>query len=176
MSQTNPDTAAPARAGEPVGMQKIVPPNLRGPVEYKKGQLTRRGMQQSLAAGGSVLHKGRLITNEAELPNEEDVGAVSTEDLQVLDQDLERQQLELTQRRDRLRAKAEEQHRAASGKVADNDDDDDPGEPEPEPVFGDAKIPLSQLVGKTDEELLAIPGIGQGNLKKIRQFQADQAK
>jgi hypothetical protein len=36
-----------------------------------------------------------------------------------------------------------------------------------EPTFGDDKIPLSQLDGKTDEELDALPGVGPATVKEI---------
>lgn len=48
----------------------------------------------------------------------------------------------------------------------DDDNDDDQGEHEGEPTFAGHK--LSELAGKTDEELIAIEGIGKRTVEKIR--------
>jgi hypothetical protein len=43
-----------------------------------------------------------------------------------------------------------------------------------EPTFGDDKIPLSQLDGKTDEELDALPGVGPATVKEIHAARAER--
>lgn len=44
-----------------------------------------------------------------------------------------------------------------------------------EPVFGDDDYPLSELAGKSDDELLAIKGIGRATVNKIREAEAERA-
>jgi hypothetical protein len=45
-----------------------------------------------------------------------------------------------------------------------------------EPVFGKEQIPLSELAGQSDDELLAIEGIGKKTVEEIRKAQAEREK
>jgi hypothetical protein len=64
--------------------------------EYAGHRLTRRGMEQVLAEGGSVLHNGHVIQHAAHLPNESELAKGNPDRASAVRAALERQIASLT--------------------------------------------------------------------------------
>jgi hypothetical protein len=108
-----PPAAAPAQAPRPH--------------RTAKGQLTRAGMEAALKAGGSVLHKGEILTDHHQLPAEADIVQGDAEASAALLASLDEQIAALSAQRNRLakeqeHAKAEAKPEAAAEAPAAEDE------------------------------------------------------
>jgi predicted flap endonuclease-1-like 5' DNA nuclease len=131
--------------------------------------LTRPEMEQVIANGGSVLHSGRLLTRVEHLPTAADLAKGDPAAETVAANALKPQIADLQAQLNKLAAPAQP---AASGGTASMPDA--PGLVE---TFGQQIADRlgaagfdtpEKLAAASDADLLAIEGIGDGTLKKIR--------
>ncbi len=71
---------------------------------YENHKLTRKGMEQIVQGGGSVLHKGQLFTTVAQLPTEAELAKGNPLAERAAEQDLKRRLAETQAELDKLKA------------------------------------------------------------------------
>lgn len=141
----------------------------------------RRWFEESVRAGGSVLHGGRLITSLAALPSLGALASTEEERARALDDISERRRaLELEEAR--LRGLAEglqqpnasgSQGRTAESKAGGSDADELPTDyPGRAVLAGTGYTTLTAVNGLSEEELTAISGITPAIVGKIMKLRA----
>lgn len=135
------------------------------------GTLSRAEMAQVIQGGGSVLYLGRTLTSLAQLPSEAELAEGDPEQSAAVVSALDAQIQALQAQRDKLAMAGQS---PTIGPVA------SPPAAQPHPlveVFGQQIADRLTAAGydtpekvqaASDEDLLAIEGIGEGTVKKVR--------
>jgi DNA uptake protein ComE-like DNA-binding protein len=134
--------------------------------------LTRKEMEAAIAIGGSVLYKGQMLWQAGQLPTEADLAEGDAAQSAVVASSLDIQIAALQAQRDRMSIAMD------APKPIDNAPPLQPNTPVTSIDALDAPTldklaaagyaDAAALSTATDEQLLAIPGIGQATLTKIR--------
>jgi hypothetical protein len=141
--------------------------------EYRRGHLTRAGMDTVHARGESVMYQGRVIPPGHPLPDETDLAAGDEVAEQQVRDGIEAQRRALDEQERKLIAasgqrrtameeaeKARQQREEVARRQGGADDADE--------TYGDENLTLAQLDGLSDEQILEKPGIGDATLHKIK--------
>ena len=133
-----------------------------------QGGLTRAGMEQVLREGGSVLHKGQVITTAAGLPSEADLAAGDEDATRRALEGLEAQEKSLQEQRKKLLAA----HGDATKAKREAEKGGGGQRQQEEPVF--AGRPASFYEGRSDDDILKLPNVTPELLKDIKAARKSQ--
>ncbi len=128
------------------------------------GRLTYASMQSAVRSGRSVMYKGRIISQAANLPTELEY-AQSVGDKSAVQQAAAAQEKRIAD----LQAELDRMKAAAGNGPSRQPQGQGGGE---EPVI--AGRPLSAYDGKSDQELDAMEGVGPATVKEIRAAQKER--
>lgn len=135
--------------------------------------LTRKEMERVLAEGGSVLYKGAIITNAAELPSVADIAQGDPAQEAAAKSDLEKQVKDLQAQLATLRSGADNAGADKSDLDNKSDLDKSAGQTTPEEKV---RVALSaagvdtpeKLQAASDDDLLKLPGVTKSGLAAVR--------
>lgn len=136
------------------------------------GMMSRAEMEQVIRSGGSVLHQGSVITRLELLPSEADLARGNPEQEAAVAEGLRAQLAELQAQLERLQAGG--RGTQASGSPAQDAPPSGLGltsvSRATEAALAEAGFASREaLQAASDEQLLAVDGIGEATLKKLRE-------